>query len=132
LVTYLAWFYFPPHDAPPTWVRDFVDVVTAARTQVESRSVQGLTSDRVLGILAPGLTALGYQVVPTMAKRHLLPRQRRSGCRRMYKIGQSVSPSKVALAVAAWRQSRLCAGVIVALSTDRPHSDCDIRARLRW
>jgi hypothetical protein len=41
---------------------DFVGGVADCRVQIESRSVESLTSDKVLGLLRPGLLKLGYEV----------------------------------------------------------------------
>ena len=60
--SYPEWFYYPSHDQPPAWVRDFVAAVTGVRSEIESRSVEGLTSDTVLAFLRPGLVELGYEV----------------------------------------------------------------------
>ena len=62
VVPYPDWFYYPAHDTPPEWVHQFVAAVRACRTNIESRSVAALTSDRVLAALRPGLETLGYQV----------------------------------------------------------------------
>lgn len=59
---YPDWFYYPAHDAPPPWVYDFVGAVEACRSEIESRSVEELTSDRVLTVLRPCLEAIGYLV----------------------------------------------------------------------
>lgn len=59
---YPEWFYYPSHSPPPTWVRDFIAVVAGARTEIESRTVDELKSDVVLGHLRPGLEVLGYEV----------------------------------------------------------------------
>jgi hypothetical protein len=62
VVDYPNWFYYPPPAQPPTWVEDFVEVVRSARSSIESRSVDALTSDQVLAFLRPGLQSLGYEV----------------------------------------------------------------------
>jgi hypothetical protein len=62
LAAYPDWFYYPAHDAPPTWVTEFVGVVAAARPDIESKSIDSLSSDKVLGFLRPGLESLGYLV----------------------------------------------------------------------
>ena len=56
------WFYYPSHDAPPHWVSDLIGVVQVVEQSVSTASVESLTSDRVLGLLAPGLKQLGYSV----------------------------------------------------------------------
>jgi hypothetical protein len=62
MVGYPDWFYFPARERPPDWVSAFLGVVASAQMQIESMSVDGLTSDKVLGILYPGLIGLGYEV----------------------------------------------------------------------
>jgi hypothetical protein len=59
---YPDWFYYPSHAEPPAWVAGFVAVVKAARSSIESRSIDALTSDHVLAFLRPGLVELGYEV----------------------------------------------------------------------
>ena len=59
---YPEWFYYPSHSPPPEWVSDFISVVQAARSHIETRRVSGLTSDRVLEHLRPGLEELDYAV----------------------------------------------------------------------
>jgi hypothetical protein len=59
---YPEWFYYPASARPPGWVHDFTDAVTSAREDIESRAVLGLTSDRVLAALRPGLESLGFLV----------------------------------------------------------------------
>lgn len=59
---YPDWFYYPEHERPPDWVSSFVDVVAACKPEIESSSVEALTSDKVLAILRPGLLGLGFEV----------------------------------------------------------------------
>ena len=59
---YPDWFFYPSREQPPPWVHGFIDVVSEARDQIDSRSVASLTSDSVLASLRPGLIALGYEV----------------------------------------------------------------------
>jgi hypothetical protein len=59
---YPEWVYYPLASRPPPWVSDFVEVVSAARPQIDSERVPGLTSDRVLTHLREPLQRLGYQV----------------------------------------------------------------------
>lgn len=61
-MNYPTWFYYPPRDPPPPWVHEFVEVVELARSEIESKATNDLTSDRVLAYLRPGLVALGYEV----------------------------------------------------------------------
>ncbi len=56
------WIYYPTHDPPPTWAREFVQVVAGARAHIDSTVVRGQNSDGVLARLRPGLERLGYQV----------------------------------------------------------------------
>jgi hypothetical protein len=61
-VIYPRWSYFPRHEAPPSWVLDFVNVVEKARPGIDSSNVEHLTSDRVLAQLRPGLEELDHLV----------------------------------------------------------------------
>lgn len=74
MVSYPEWVYYPAHDAPPKWVRDFVEGVASCRPAVESRTVNSLTSDKVLALLRPALVQLGYEVE---AGKHIAERIRR-------------------------------------------------------
>lgn len=60
--TYPSWFYYPAREPPPPWALDFVAVVAAARNDIDTHQHRGLTSDRALLALEPGLRALGYDV----------------------------------------------------------------------
>ena len=59
---YPSWFYYPSREPPPPWARDFITVVAAARDAIDTREHRGLTSDKALLALEPGLRALGYEV----------------------------------------------------------------------
>lgn len=56
------WVFYPRSDPAPEWVEQFIQVTSSARSAIDSASIDGLTSDRVLGHLRPGLEALGYEV----------------------------------------------------------------------
>lgn len=56
------WKYYPERDQPPSWVERFVSSVATSKPEIDSLQVDGLTSDRVLGVLRPGLESLGYKV----------------------------------------------------------------------
>jgi hypothetical protein len=60
--SYPEWFYFPSWTRPPDWVHELLEVVAAARPLIDSATVDGLTSDKVLAHLRPGLLKLGYEV----------------------------------------------------------------------
>ena len=60
--SYPEWFYFPSWTCPPNWVHELLEVVAAARPLIDSATVDGLTSDKVLAHLRPGLLKLGYEV----------------------------------------------------------------------
>src|SRR5207248_6515536 len=62
LVSYPSWMYYPSSTAAPGWAHDLVDLVAASRDDIESAAHSGLTSDRVLLALRPGLELLGYTV----------------------------------------------------------------------
>lgn len=64
-IQYPQWSYFPRNTHPPKWVNEFVSVVGAAATQIDTRSEKlsnSLNSDGVLAALRPGLLAKGYLV----------------------------------------------------------------------
>jgi hypothetical protein len=57
-----SWIYFPLNVTPPEWATALAGVVAAAPTIGTGNARTGLSSDEVLALLAPGLTALGYDV----------------------------------------------------------------------
>lgn len=59
---YPTWHYYPQSAAAPEWVSAFIDAVRNARTKIESRAVNSLTSDIVLAHVAPALQLIGYDV----------------------------------------------------------------------
>lgn len=61
-MTYPSWIYYSTSIAPPAWVDDLIEVVSAARSEIESTTHIGLTSDKVLLKVRPGLELLGYTV----------------------------------------------------------------------
>jgi hypothetical protein len=66
---YPEWFYYPSRSKAPQWVHDFVGVVAASRTTIDSEAVSGLSSNSLLAALAPGLAKLGYQVELELSSR---------------------------------------------------------------
>jgi hypothetical protein len=61
-VSYPSWIYFPTSVAPPAWVDDLVAVVSEARSEIDSATHSGVSSDSVLLKLHAGLALLGYTV----------------------------------------------------------------------
>jgi hypothetical protein len=59
---YPRWTYYPTRDPPPEWVVGIVEVVAEAQGHIDSAQVTGLTSDRVLEHLRPGLEKRGFRV----------------------------------------------------------------------
>jgi hypothetical protein len=59
---YPEWVYYPTRTRPPSWVQSFIGVVRTLQPTIGTASVSGLTSDRVLAAMRPGLEALGYRV----------------------------------------------------------------------
>jgi hypothetical protein len=59
---YPEWFYYLSRTRPPDWVHELLEVIAAARPLIDSATVDGLTSDKVLAQLRPGLLKLGYEV----------------------------------------------------------------------
>ena len=62
MVEYPRWAYYPPRDQPPPRVAALVGVVAAAQAEIDSEKVAGLTNDKVLAQLRPGLEGIGYRV----------------------------------------------------------------------
>jgi hypothetical protein len=62
MADYPRWAYYPSRDQPPEWVNEFVGVVATAKPTIDSAQVPGLTSDKVLAQLCPGLEGLGFQI----------------------------------------------------------------------
>ena len=71
MADYPRWSYYPTRNRPPNWVSDFISTVQVAKDKIDSASVSGLTSNKVLAILRPHLLPLGYIVEEdsTKAKR---------------------------------------------------------------
>jgi hypothetical protein len=67
-MTYPRWTYFPAESRPPDWVHPFISVVAAARSDIDTMTVDGLSSDDVLACLRPGLVSLGYDIEAGKAK----------------------------------------------------------------
>jgi hypothetical protein len=61
---YPLWKYYPSSATPPPWVAQFVVAVAAARPLIDTANVAGLTSNKVLAALKPGLEGLQYQEDP--------------------------------------------------------------------
>jgi hypothetical protein len=61
-MSYPRWTYYPTRDRPPDWVQDFIEAVDQVRPAIDSAKVSGLSSDKVLAHLRPGLEALGYRI----------------------------------------------------------------------
>lgn len=61
-MNYPKWQYFPSYVEAPTWVSDLIKVISTHASEIDSRTVGGLTSDRVLSHIAVDLVSLGYQV----------------------------------------------------------------------
>jgi hypothetical protein len=75
MVAYPRWSYYPTRDRPPNWVSALVGAVAAAQGDIDSVNVAGLTSDKVLALLRPGLEGIGFRVEAgkTAADRITLP-----------------------------------------------------------
>lgn len=59
---YPAWVYYPTNARPPGWSIEFLQVVSTARSSIDSEAASGLTSNVVLETLRPGLEGLGFEV----------------------------------------------------------------------
>ena len=55
---YPSWFSYPPDRPPPDWVPTLIEVVSSSRSELDSREVNGLTSDQALQVLELTRTAL--------------------------------------------------------------------------
>lgn len=67
-MSYPQWSYFPSHQPAPDWAGEFLEVVAKAQVDIDSETVDGLTSDAVLAHLRPGLEKLGFLV--EVSKKH--------------------------------------------------------------
>ena len=69
------WAYYPRRDPPPDWVADLVSVIAEVQADIDSSSVSGMTSDKALSRLRPGLERVGFQVETgkTASERITLP-----------------------------------------------------------
>ncbi|WP_288874282.1 hypothetical protein [uncultured Microbacterium sp.] len=66
-MNYPAWSYFPRNARPPAWAVALIEVVSSARTVIDTEPSRPtdddrLTSDYVLSVLRPGMEHLGYVV----------------------------------------------------------------------
>jgi hypothetical protein len=59
---YPRWAYYPTRTKPPAWAVALVGIVAASQPEIDSAKVAGLTSDKVLAMLRPGLEGIGYRV----------------------------------------------------------------------
>lgn len=66
-MSYPRWTYFPRRDPAPAWVTDFVQVVAAHRSEIDSTEHR-LGSDATLKRLVDDLRLLGYAIEETKAK----------------------------------------------------------------
>lgn len=68
--------FFPSHAAPPDWVAQLTAVFTATKGEIDSAAEhpKRMESDAALGVIAPGLTALGFAVEQGKKKGGKLPR----------------------------------------------------------
>jgi hypothetical protein len=59
---YPRWKYYPARSQPPRWVDEVVGTFAAARDAIDSEAVRGVTSDRALAEVRPGLMAIGFEI----------------------------------------------------------------------
>ena len=59
---YPHWAWFPRKDPPPQWVEQFVSAFTAERSNIESRSHKGLTSDGLVALVRDRLVDQGWEI----------------------------------------------------------------------
>lgn len=65
---YPSWKFYPSRDPAPEWVAGVVSAFGAAATQIDSRSVSGVSSDDALAAIRPALVALGFEVEASKLK----------------------------------------------------------------
>ena len=54
--------WYPDSNQPPDWAYKKVEIVRAHGDAVDSSKMRGLTSDKVLQVLEPQLTTMGFEV----------------------------------------------------------------------
>ncbi len=59
---YPVWSSYPASTMPEQWMLGVVGAFRDVADQIDSGTVDGLTSDKVLAAVRPGLEALGYEV----------------------------------------------------------------------
>ena len=59
---YPDWSYFPRRTAAPSWVTDFIDVVSKSKSEIESYFHERLDSDEVLSALRDDLVQDGWEI----------------------------------------------------------------------
>ena len=57
-----VWSWFPRQQSPAAWVEPLAEVFAAHRTEIDSKTHKGLTSDGLLEVVRPGLIGLGWHV----------------------------------------------------------------------
>ena len=70
---YPLWSYYPSREKPPAWVTQLIAAVKEAKEEIDSESVLGLTSDKVLAALRPQLESIGYRVEKGKLKDERIP-----------------------------------------------------------
>ena len=72
-MAYPLWSYYPSRQKPPPWVVELIEAVEQSKADIDSKSVSGLTSDKVLAELRPRLEAIDYKVEKGKLKDQRIP-----------------------------------------------------------
>lgn len=72
-MAYPLWCYYPSRQKPPPWVTELINAVEQSKADVDSRTISGLTSDKVLAKLRPRLEAIDYTVERGKLKEQRIP-----------------------------------------------------------
>lgn len=109
-MAYPRWQYYPTHDPAPAWVAAVCELLAASRQHIDSREVDGLTSDKVLEHLRPGLESLGFEIETGKRKVQKVRRPvlfGESGSERVaYEVDGFHAAEKIVLEVEAGRGAR--------------------------
>ena len=59
---YPTWQFYPARTPAPEWVPGVIEAFSDARSEIDSRSHHGVTSDAALAVLRSSLVALGFEI----------------------------------------------------------------------
>lgn len=66
--SYPSWKFYPSRSPASDWVAGVVDAFAGARSQIDSQTQSGVSSDTALAAVRPALQALGFQVEASKTK----------------------------------------------------------------